>query len=144
MPNQMPKLFSPTLSPQLVWVFALLTLGATIGSNYVIPHVIHHPITPKALGGIYCAIFAIGATLATVLTTARGRYVFLAFALASAGLAAFFYIVLAKAFGSGLGGVLGTFFGVFFALGTLLASVAGTIFGRKLRGEHVSWSVSMG
>lgn len=144
MPSQMPKLFSPTLSPQLVWVFALLTLGATIGSNYVIPHVIHHPITPKALGGIYCAIFAIGATLATVLTTARGRYVFLAFALASAGLAAFFYIVLAKAFGSGLGGVLGTFFGVFFALGTLLASVAGTIFGRKLRGEQVNWSVSMG
>jgi len=144
MPSQMPKLFSPTLSPQLVWVFALLTLGATIGSNYVIPHVIHHPITPKALGGIYCAIFAIGATLATVLTTARGRYVFLAFALASAGLAAFFYIVLAKAFGSGLGGVLGTLFGVFFALGTLLASVAGTIFGRKLRGEQVNWSVSMG
>lgn len=144
MPNSMPKLFTPTLSPQLVWLFAAITLAATIGSNYVIPHVIHHAITPKALGGIYCAIFAIGATAATALTTARGRYVFLAFAVASAGLAAFFYIVLAKAFGSGLGGVLGTFFGVFFALGTLFASIAGTIFGRKLRGEQVNWSVSMG
>ncbi|MBV8758091.1 MAG: hypothetical protein JO257_12470 [Deltaproteobacteria bacterium] len=139
-----PKLVTPTLSPQLVWLFAAITLAATIGSNYVIPHVIHHPITPKALGGIYCAIFAIGAAAATALTTARGRYVFLAFAVGSAGLAAFFYIVLAKAFGSGLGGALGTFFGAFFALGTLFASIAGTILGRKLRGEQVSWSVSMG
>ena len=144
MPNQMPKLFNPTLSPHLAWLFAAVTLAATIGSNYVIPHFIHHAITPKALGGIYCAIFLVGSTLATVLTTARGRYVLLAFSLASVGLAAYFYIVLAKALGSGLGGFLGTFFGVFFALGTLLASCAGAIFGRKLRGEHVSWSVSMG
>ena len=35
-----------------VWLVALVTLGATIGVNYLIPHVVHGPLTPKTRGMI--------------------------------------------------------------------------------------------
>jgi hypothetical protein len=134
------------LSPNFAWLFALVTLGVTIGVNYLIPHVVHHPLTPKALAGVYFAIFGGGATLAMLFTESGALRVVGTFAAAALGLGIFYYAVIAKvmaAIASGMGASsggassfgrsAGLMFAVFFAFEALAASIAGALFGKKLR-----------
>jgi len=151
----------PTISPKLsinaVWLVALVTLGATIGVNYLIPHVVHGPLTPKTLAGVYFAVFAVGGAAACILTPASGKRVVGIFSLAALGLGIFYATVIAKAmaaaasaFGAGSGGassfgqMAGIIFGAGFVLVAIIGSLAGSLFGRKVRGEDVKWSVSLG
>lgn len=134
------------LSPNFAWLFALVTLGVTIGINYVIPHVVHHPMTPKALAGVYFAIFGGGATLAMLFTQASALRVVGTFAVGALGLGIFYYAVVAKAMAavasglgasaggaSSFGSAAGLMFAVFFAFEALGAGIAGALFGKKLR-----------
>jgi len=136
------------LSPNFAWLFALVTLGVTIGINYVIPHVVHHPLTPKALAGVYFAIYAGGATLATLFTEATGWRIFGSFSVGALGLGIFFYEVVAKMFAaiasglgassssaSGFGSKAGLMLAVGFTFLAVFATIAGILFGKKIRGS---------
>lgn len=137
---------SNKLSPNATWLFALVTLGVTIGVNYLIPHVVHRPLTPKMLAAVYFVIFGAGAFAAMMWTTASALRVIGSFAVGSLGLGIFYYAVVAKvmaevasAFGAGAGGAssfgsaAGLLFAIFFAFEALAAGIAGAMFGRKLR-----------
>jgi hypothetical protein len=136
------------LSPNFAWLFALVTLGVTIGINYVIPHVVHHPLTPKALAGVYFAIYAGGATLAVLFTQARALRVVGTFSASALGLGIFFYEVVAKMFtaiasglgasssaASGFGSKAGLMLAIGFTFLAIVASIGGAIFGTKIRGS---------
>src|SRR5262249_8856857 len=128
-----------------VWLFALATLGAAIGVTYLIPH-ITGAITPKAMAAVYFAVFGLGATLAVVLSRASALRTIGAMAVGGAGLGIVYYIVVARtvaaaaselgASGSaagGFGAAMGLVFAVGFAVDALAASIAGALFGSKLR-----------
>lgn len=134
------------LAPHFTWLFALVTLGVTIGVNYLIPHVVHGPMTPKQLAGVYFVIYGAGAFGAMMLTSASTLLVVGSFAVGALGLGIFYYAVVAKAMaaiasamgasGSGassFGSVSGLLFAVFFSFEALGAGIAGALFGRKLR-----------
>jgi hypothetical protein len=117
------------LSPHLVWLFAIGTLGLTILVTKLVP-----PVTPKVMAGIYFALFGAGATAATFLTRTGAFASIAAFALAGAGLGGYYYYVITSiAPGSGLGQSLGMVFCIAFAVDALAAGISGTLFGLKLR-----------
>ncbi len=134
------------LSPNFTWLFALATLGVTIGVNYLIPHVVHGPLTPKQLAAVYFVIYGAGAFGAMMLTSASTLRVVGSFAVGALGLGVFYYEVVARAMAaiasamgagasgaSSFGAVSGLLFAVFFAFEALGAGIAGALFGRKLR-----------
>lgn len=118
------------LSPNLIWLFALGTLGVVIAVTKLMPG----PVTPKTMAAIYFALFGAGATAGTFLTRASVVASIGSFALAGLGLGAFYYVTIAgMAPGSSLGTGLGLVFAVAFAVDALAAGIAGTLFGIKLR-----------
>ena len=117
------------LSPHLVWLFAIGTLGVTLLVTKLVP-----PVTPKVMAGIYFALFGAGATAATFLTRTTVFASIAAFALAGAGLGGYYYYAITSvAPGSGFGQSLGMIFCIAFAVDALAAGIAGTLFGLKLR-----------
>jgi len=135
------------LGPNAVWLFALATLGLAIAVTYVLPHVTT-AITPKAMAGVYFAVFGAGATAAVFLSRASVWRSVGAFALAGSGIGIFYYLAIIRpmaaaateGFGSGvgsagatIGGLVGLFYGVGFAIDALAAGIAGSLFGAKLR-----------
>jgi hypothetical protein len=117
------------LSPHLVWLFALGTLGVTILVTKLIP-----PVTPKVMAGIYFALFGAGATAAMFLTRTSVLASIGAFAIAGAGLGGYYYYLITSiAPGSGFGQSLGMVFCIAFAVDALAAGIAGTLFGLRLR-----------
>jgi hypothetical protein len=133
------------LGPNAVWLFALATLGVAIGATYLVPH-ITGALSPKAMAAVYFAIFGAGATLAVWLTRASALRAIGAMAVGNLGLGIFYYIVVARAVAaaasdlgassagaSGLGGAMGMIFAIGFAVDSLAASIAGALFGSKLR-----------
>jgi hypothetical protein len=122
--------YNGKFGPHSVWLFALVTLGVVLATTKLIPG----PISPKAMGAIYFALFGAGATAATFLTRAGVLHTMGAFALAGLGLGVFYYLIIARqAPGSSLGTALGLVFAVAFAVDALAAGIAGTLFGLKLR-----------
>ena len=135
------------LGPNAVWIFALATLGVAIGLTYLVP-AITHSLSQKTFAAVYFAVFGAGATLAVWLTRASVLRAVGAMAVAGAGLGIFYYIVISRlmaAAGSeiageggshvvaSLGGMMGIVFGIGFMIDALAASIAGGLFGSKLR-----------
>jgi hypothetical protein len=140
------------LAPNAVWLFAFATLGLAIAVTYVLPHVTT-AITPKAMAGVYFAVFGAGATAAVFLSRASVWRSVGAFALAGSGIGIFYYLAIirplaaaaSEGFGSTgasagatIGGLVGLFYGVGFAIDALAAGIAGSLFGAKLRGASAS------
>jgi hypothetical protein len=131
------------LGPKATWLFALATFAVVIAVTYLLPH-ITGPLSPKAWGGVYFALFGAGAMAAAFMTNASALGTIGAFAVASVGLGIFYYIVVARAVaaaaselgggGAALGTMTGMIFAIAFLLDALSAGIAGTLFGRKLRG----------
>ncbi|HEV7556389.1 MAG TPA: hypothetical protein VGO00_13070 [Kofleriaceae bacterium] len=135
------------LGPNAVWLFALATLGLAIAVTYVLPHVTT-AITPKAMAGVYFAVFGAGATAAVFLSRASVWRSVGAFAVAGSGIGIFYYLAIirplaaaasegfgstASSAGATIGGVIGLVYGVGFAIDALAAGIAGSLFGAKLR-----------
>ena len=134
------------LGPNAVWLFSLASLGLAIAVTYVLPH-ITGAISPKAMAGVYFAVFGAGATAAVFLSRASVWRSVGAFAVGGLGLGIFYYVAIVRAaqaaaegFGSGgsaaaagIGAMAGIVFGVGFAVDALFAGIAGSLFGAKLR-----------
>ncbi len=134
------------LGPKATWLFALATFAVVIAVTYILPH-ITGPLSPKAWGGVYFALFGAGAMAAAFMTNASALGTIGAFTVASVGLGIFYYVVVARAVaaaaselgangggGAALGTMTGMIFAIAFLLDALAAGIAGTLFGRKLRG----------
>jgi hypothetical protein len=133
------------LGTNMIWLFGLATLALAILVTYLLPH-ITGALPLKAMAGIYGAVFGAGAAAAAFMTRANVWAVIGSSAVASLGLAIFYFIVVGRAAASAtesLGGAsgasraVGTMSGmvfafVFFFVG-LAGSAAGAFFGRRLR-----------
>ena len=118
------------LTPHLVWMFSLVTLGIALVVTKAMPG----PVSPKTAAAIYFAIFGAGATAAMYLTRATVLLAIGAFAVGAIGLGVYTYLSIAgRDTGSTLGQGLGVYFTAMFLGDALAASVAGTLFGWKLR-----------
>lgn len=132
------------LGTKAIWLFGLATLVVAIAVTFLIPKIVG-PLPLKAMAGIYGALFGAGAAAAAFLTRANVFAVIGSSAVASLGLAIFYYIVVGRAaasaaesFGasgaaSTVGAMSGMIFAVVFFFVGLAGSVAGALFGRKLR-----------
>ncbi len=132
------------LGTKTIWLFGFVTLAVAIIATYLIPR-IAGPLPLKAMAGIYGAVFGAGAAAAVFKTRASVWAVIGSSAVASLGLAIFYYIVVGRAAaaateslgGSRAAGTVGMMSGmifaaVFFFVG-LAGSAGGAFFGRKLR-----------
>lgn len=132
------------LGTKAIWLFGLATLAVAIAVTYLIPK-ITGPLPLKAMAGIYGALFGAGAAASAFLTRASVWAVIGSSAVTSLGLAIFYYIVIGRAAasvteslgGGGMASSVGTMSGIifaviFFVVG-LAGSVAGALFGHKLR-----------
>lgn len=123
------------LGPTAVWLFAAVTLGVVLVVTKLIPS-ITGPLSPQAMATIYFVLFGAGATAAVFVTRTRRVAAVGAFGLAGVGLGTFYYLVVARTFESAGGGIstaMGLVFAIAFAVDSLVASIAGTAFGLRLR-----------
>ncbi|MBA2544875.1 MAG: hypothetical protein H0V17_34855 [Deltaproteobacteria bacterium] len=132
------------LGTKMIWLFGLVTLAVAIIVTYLIPRIVG-PLPLKAMAGVYGVVFGAGAAAAAFMTRANVWAVIGSSAVTSLGLAIFYYIVVGRAAasvtaslgGSGAASTVGMMSGMIFAVVVffigLAASVAGALFGRKLR-----------
>ncbi|MBX3158850.1 MAG: hypothetical protein KF773_22985 [Deltaproteobacteria bacterium] len=119
------------LSPNLVWLFAAGTLILAI----LVTKLMTSPLSPKVWGAIYFALFGAGAAASTFLTRAGALRAIGAFALGGVGLGVFYFVSIrshmegAGAFGTGTAIV----FMIAFAIDAIVAGIAGSLFGLKVR-----------
>lgn len=133
------------LGTKTIWLFGLATLAVAILVTYLLPR-ITGPLPLKGMAGVYGAIFGAGAAAAAFLTRASVWAVIGSSAVTSLCLGIFYFIVVGRAaaattesFGGGSGaanavGIMsGMMFAIVFFLVGLAGSVAGALFGSKVR-----------
>lgn len=133
------------LGTKAIWLFSLATLVLAVAVTYLIPKIVG-PISPKAMAAVYGALFGAGAAAAAFLTRANPFAVIGSSAVASLGLAIFYYVVVGRVAAaaadslgasggaaSTIGAMSGMIFAVIFFAAGLAGSVGGALFGAKLR-----------
>lgn len=132
------------LGTKMIWLFGLVTLAVAIVVTYLIPR-IAGPLPLKAMAGVYGAVLGVGAAAAAFTTRASVWAVIGSSAVTSLGLAIFYYIVMGRAAASvtaslgasGAASTVGMMSGMIFAVVVffvgIAGSVAGALFGHKLR-----------
>lgn len=124
---------STKLASNVAVLLAAATLAVAIGGTYLVPCVLS-PVPPKAMAAGYFALFGAGATLAMFVTRASTVVVIGSFAVAGAGLGLIRFGIIPE--GLGASSSVGIF-ALAFSLDALGASIAGAVFGGKLRRSSV-------